>query len=64
MTTKLRFEVQGKSPLVYLTFYNDDFEKNLAEVNADDFDHIEFQLEMMKVLWVKVKRRDKRCQSF
>jgi len=44
MTTKLRFEVQGKSPLVYLTFYNDDFEKNLAEVNADDFDHIEFQL--------------------
>ena len=44
MTTKLRFEVQGKSPLVYLTFYNDDFEKNLAKVNADDFDRIDFQL--------------------
>ena len=37
MPTKLRFEVQGKSPLVYLTFYNDDFEKNLAKENADDF---------------------------
>ena len=44
MPTKLRFEVQGKSPLVYLTFYNDDFEKNLAKVNADDFDRIDFQL--------------------
>ena len=44
MKTKLRFEVQGKSPLVYLTFYNDDFEKNLAKVNADDFDRIDFQL--------------------
>ena len=32
MTTKLRFEVQGKSPLVYITFYN------------DDFDRIDFQL--------------------
>jgi len=44
MPTKLRFEVQGKSPLVYLTFYNDDFEKNLAKENADDFDRINFQL--------------------
>ena len=44
MPTKLRFEVQGKSPLVYLTFYNDDFEKNLAKENADDFDRIDFQL--------------------
>ena len=44
MPTKLRFEVQGKSPLVYLTFYNDDFEKNLAKVNPDDFDRIDFQL--------------------
>jgi hypothetical protein len=44
MPTKLRFEVQGKSPLVYLTFYNDDFEKKLAKVNADDFDRIDFQL--------------------
>jgi hypothetical protein len=44
MTTKLRFEVQGKSPLVYLTFYNDDFEKNLAKENADDFDRIDFHL--------------------
>ena len=44
MPTKLRFEVQGKSPLVYLTFYNDDFEKNLAKVNADDFDRIDFHL--------------------
>lgn len=44
MPTKLRFEVQGKSPLVYLTFYNDDFEKNLAKENADDFDRIDFHL--------------------
>ena len=45
MPTKLRFEVKGKSPLVYLTFYNDDFEKNLAKVNADDyFDRIDFHL--------------------
>jgi len=44
MPTKLRFEVQGESPLVYLTFYNDDFEKNLAKVNADDFDRIDFHL--------------------
>ena len=46
MTTKLRFEVQGKSPLVYLTFYNDDFEKNLAKVNPDDyFDRLDFHFE-------------------
>ena len=44
MPTKLRFEVQGESPLVYLTFYNDDFEKNLAKENADDFDRIDFHL--------------------
>ena len=40
MTTKLRFEVQGKSPLVFLTFYNDDFEKNLAKENPEEFSDI------------------------
>ena len=35
MPTKLRFEVQGKSPLVFLAFYNDDFEKNLAKENPE-----------------------------
>ena len=39
MTTKLRFEVQGKSPLVYLTFYNDDFEKNLAKINSEELSY-------------------------
>ena len=39
MTTKLRFEVQGKSPLVYLTFYNDNFEKKLAKVNSEELSY-------------------------
>jgi len=39
MPTKLRFEVQGKSPLVYLTFYNDDFEKNLAKINSEELSY-------------------------
>ena len=39
MPTKLRFEVQGKSPLVYLTFYNDNFEKKLAKVNSEELSY-------------------------
>ena len=42
MPTNLRFEVQGKSPLVYLTFYNDDFKKNLAD---DDYYYREKDLD-------------------
>ena len=45
MKTKFKFHAMGKSNLVYVSFFNNNFEENLAKVKSDEFDLVEFRLE-------------------
>ena len=45
MSATFKFHVTGKSNLVYVAFFNNNFEKNLTKVNPDEFDLSEFHSE-------------------
>ena len=45
MSAKFKFHITGKSNLVYVAFFNNNFEENLTKVNSDEFDLSEFHSE-------------------